>query len=88
MDSDQRANTGTPRRDPSGQEATAADQPIFPGLQELRDLPQRILPEETYAHLQNAGREALLALFSIWQGIEKARNGDTGARVRKRIDVE
>lgn len=61
--------------------------PIFPTLDELRDLPQRLLPEETVLHLKNAGREALLALYSLWRSIDAARLGKE-TKVRKHIDVE
>ena len=88
MESDNSANAGEARKGTGGQGSTPAEPSIFPGLQELRDLPQRLLPEDTYAHLQNAGREALLALYSIWQGIEKTRDGNTANKVRKHIDVE
>lgn len=72
--------------------ATASDasagQPVFPTLQELRDLPRRLLPDETYAHLKNAGREAALAIYSLWRSIDAARLGQSGNKVRKHIDVE
>lgn len=60
----------------------------FPTLEELRDLPLRLLPEETVVHLKNAGREALLALYHLWRGIDSARSGQPAAKVRKHIDVE
>ena len=57
--------------------------------QDLTDLPRQILPEETYAHLLNARREAMLALFSLWKSINKARRTTgRGPQVRKRIEVE
>lgn len=68
---------------------TPTEQPAFPTLQELRDLPRRILPEETYTHLKNAGREAFMALYSLWRSIDSARQGQSGNnKVRKHIDVE
>jgi hypothetical protein len=72
----------------SGNDRASADPSIFPGLKEILDLPQRILPAETYGHLQNAGREALLAIYSIWRNIDTARNGQASNKVRKHIDVE
>ena len=60
----------------------------LPSLQELRDLPRAILPEETYTHLKNAGREALLAFYHLWRSIDSARLGKSGEKVRKHIDIE
>jgi hypothetical protein len=55
-------------------------------LQDLIDLPRQILPEETYRHLRNAGREALLAVFSLVSSMNKSTQGS--GKVRKHIDVE
>ncbi len=57
-------------------------------LQELIDLPGRILPAETVHHLKNAGRETLLALYSLWQSANRAAKGEPGEKVRKHIEVE
>jgi hypothetical protein len=57
-------------------------------LQELIDLPGQILPAETVYHLKNAGRESLLALYSLWQNINRASKGASGEKVRKHIEVE
>ncbi len=57
-------------------------------LQELLDLPGQILPAETVHHLKNAGRETLLAFYSLWQNINRASQGATEEKVRKRIEVE
>jgi hypothetical protein len=57
-------------------------------LQDLIDLPGQILPEETRYHLKNACREGALALFTLWQSINKATQSQQGAKVRKKIDLE
>ena len=82
---DQVSQDGTSGAGPS---AASTGQPSLPTLQELRDLPRRLLPEETYTHLQNAGREAALAVFSLWRSIDSARLGKQSEKVRKHIDVE
>jgi hypothetical protein len=56
--------------------------------QDLLDLPGQILPDETVYHLRNAGREALLAAYSLWRNIRKAAAGPPEDKVRKHIDVE
>src|SRR5436305_14015037 len=43
-------------------------QPTLLTLQDLLDLPRQIIPEETYIHLRNACREALLAVVSLVSG--------------------
>jgi hypothetical protein len=61
-------------------------------LQDLADLPRQILPEETYRHLKNAGREAILALVSLMESINssmhRSSKGSQGGKVRRQIDVE
>ena len=57
-------------------------------LQELIDLPGQILPPETVRHLKNAGRETLLAVYSLWQNMNRASTGASGEKVRKHIEVE
>ena len=57
-------------------------------LQDLKDLPGQLLPEETQIHLRNAGREAALALVSLVKNINKARQNSAEGKVRRRIDVE
>ncbi len=88
MEGERNANSGEARRDAGGRDGAPQEQPIFPTLDDLRDLPQRLLPEETVTHLKNAGREALLALYHLWRSIDSARDGQPGDKVRKRIDVE
>jgi hypothetical protein len=57
-------------------------------LQELIELPGRMLPPETVEHLRNAGRETFLAFYSLWQSINRAAKGESGEKVRKHIEVE
>lgn len=63
-------------------------QPTILTLQDLIDLPQQILPAETYTHLQNATRETALTFYSLWRNLNKTLKGDSAQKVRKRIDVE
>lgn len=66
------------------------------GLQELAALTSSILPDETVQHLKNAGRESLLAIYSLWKSVNKtgaigvigASSGQPGEKVRKHIEVE
>jgi hypothetical protein len=62
--------------------------PTLLTLQDLIDLPGQILPEQTRYHLKNAYREGALALFSLWQSINKATQSQQGGKVRKKIDIE
>ncbi|MFL5735091.1 MAG: hypothetical protein ACJ78Q_18195 [Chloroflexia bacterium] len=57
-------------------------------LQDLLDLPGQIIPAETYRHLRNAGREAILAIVSLVGGINNARRGPEDGKIRRHIDVE
>jgi hypothetical protein len=57
-------------------------------LQELVDLPGRVLPAETVQHLKNAGRETVLAIYSLWQSANRAARAESGEKVRKHIEVE
>ena len=56
--------------------------------QELLTLPGQVLPPETVYHLRNAGREAMLAAYSLWRDVRKAAAGPTEPKVRKHIEVE
>lgn len=78
---------------PAGQPTSAPGARPRPGptvltLQDLIDLPGQILPEQTRYHLKNACREGALALFTLWQSINKATQSQQGGKVRKKIDVE
>jgi hypothetical protein len=63
-------------------------QPTVLTLQDLLDIPRQIIPEQTYVHLRNAGREALLAIVSLVSGLNNTRRDPEDAKIRKRIDVE
>jgi predicted glycosyl hydrolase (DUF1957 family) len=85
-----RISAGSPG---SASAKSAPSQSILPEatqqlLQELADLPGRILPPETVHHLKNAGRETLLAVYSLWQNVNRADKGASGEKVRKHIEVE
>ena len=62
--------------------------PTVLNWQDLLDLPSQVLPAETVYHLRNAGREAMLAAYSLWRGIRNAAPGSPDERVRKHIEVE
>jgi hypothetical protein len=47
-----------------------------------------VLPDETVQHLKAAGREGMLAAYSLWRNVDKAVNNQSGEKVRKRIEVE
>jgi len=62
-------------------------QPTVLTLQDLLDLPRQILPEQTYIHLQNAGREAILAVVSLFNSIKKGQASYREGKVRTHIVV-
>ena len=47
-----------------------------------------VLPDETVQHLKAAGREGLLAAYSLWRKVDKTVKDQSGEKVRKRIEVE
>ncbi|MDQ6693737.1 MAG: hypothetical protein M3014_04850 [Chloroflexota bacterium] len=55
---------------------------------DLMELPRQIVPAETYAHLRNAGKEVLLAAFSLWRAVESSSLSTGTEKARRRIDVE
>jgi hypothetical protein len=63
-------------------------QPTVLTLQDLLDLPRQILPEQTYIHLRNAGREAILAVVSLLNSLSNSRRSAGDDKVRRRIDVD
>ena len=63
-------------------------EPTVLTLQDLLDIPRQILPEETYFHLKNAGREAVLAVLSLANSINNARRASGSGKTRKHINVE
>ncbi len=57
-------------------------------LQDLLDLPRQSLPEETYTHLVNAGRETMLAVLSLVNSLTGTASKPDGNKTRKHIEVE
>jgi hypothetical protein len=47
-----------------------------------------VLPDETVQHLKAAGREGMLAAYSLWRNVDKNVKNQSGEKVRKRIEVE
>ena len=47
-----------------------------------------VLPEETVQHLKAAGREGMLAAYTLWRNVDKNVKNQSGEKVRKRIEVE
>jgi hypothetical protein len=82
------ANSEEVRQGTGRSDGASPDQPPFYTFQDIKDLPQRLLPEETVTHLKNAGREALMAVYTLWRSIDTTRQGQSGKKVRKHIDVE
>ena len=48
----------------------------------------QVLPDETVQHLKAAGREGMLAAYSLWRNVDKTVKNQSGEKVRKRIEVE
>jgi hypothetical protein len=71
-----------------GRSQSILPEPTQQLLQELADLPARLLPPETVRHLKIAGRETLLAVYSLWQNYNRSVTSDSGEKVRKHIEVE
>lgn len=67
---------------------TQTSDPLAIAIHDLLDLPRQILPEQTYIHLRNARREALLAVASLISSLNNAGRGSKAGRVRRHIDVE
>jgi len=47
-----------------------------------------VLPDETVQHLKAAGREGMLAAYSLWRNMDKTVKNQSGEKVRKRMEVE
>ena len=56
--------------------------------QDLLDLPGQVLPPQTVYHLRNAGREAMLAAYTLWRNVRKATERTPEDKLRKHIEVE
>jgi hypothetical protein len=63
-------------------------EPAILTWQDLFDLPGQILPPQTVYHLRNAGREAMLAAYSLWRNVRKATADSSENKVRKHIELE
>src|SRR5437868_8381449 len=70
-----------------GSVRTWSAQPTVLTLQDLLDLPRQVLPDQTYFHLRNAGREAILAVVSLVNSLSSSRRSPEDDKVRRRIDV-
>jgi len=62
--------------------------PLAIAIHDLLDFPRQVLPEQTYIHLRNARREALLAVASLIRNLNDAGRGSKAGKVRRHIDVE
>lgn len=47
-----------------------------------------VLPEESKSHFKAAGREAMLAVYSLWRNIERSAKGPPQEKARSHIEVE
>jgi hypothetical protein len=47
-----------------------------------------VLPEESKSHFKAAGRETILAVYSLWRNIERSAKGPPEEKARSRIEVE
>jgi hypothetical protein len=68
-------------------------EPVALVIRDLLDLPRQILPEQTYVHLKNAGKEALLAVVSLLDSLNEGSGGgkhvlERSEGTRRHIDVE
>jgi len=70
----------------------ARPDPITLAVQDLLQIPRQVLPEATYTHLKNAGKEAFLAVVTLVESINGAinspRNSTADEKSVKHIDVE
>lgn len=47
-----------------------------------------VLPDESKQHLKAAGRETMLAVYSLWRNVERSVKGPPPEKVRNHIEVE
>ena len=47
-----------------------------------------VLPDETVRHFKAAGRETMLAVYSLWRNVDRATKGPPQEKARKHIEVE
>ncbi len=71
---------------PAQSSAYGRPEPVVLIIRDLLDLPRQVLPEQTYVHLKNAGKEALLAVVSLVNSFNGSSSD--GGKKRKHIDVE
>ena len=78
----------TPTHTESSGRAFSLPEPTVLTWQDLLDLPGQVLPPQTVYHLRNAGREAMLAAYTLWRNVRKATERTPEDKVRKHIEVE
>jgi hypothetical protein len=70
----------------------ARPDPVTLAVQDLLQIPRQVLPEATYTHLKNAGKEAFLAVVTLIESINSAINNPrkytADEKSVKHIDVE
>ena len=88
----QQISTSLPTAEGTEPQAGQSQGPGPITLEDLLEFPRQVLPEQTYTHLMNAGREARLAFVSLFNNLSDNFNsmkGNSGeSKVRKHIDVE
>ena len=47
-----------------------------------------VLPDESIKHFKAAGRETMLAVYSLWRNVDRAAKGPPQEKARKHIEVE
>lgn len=47
-----------------------------------------VLPDESISHFKAAGRETMLAVYSLWRNVDKAARGQPQEKARTHIEVE
>lgn len=58
-----------------------------PIIRDLLDLPRQVLPEQTYRHLKNAGKEAILAIVSLLNSLDlSAKDSNSGRQAIEHKD--
>jgi hypothetical protein len=88
--------SGTPGERAKGSSSSASDidwaGEVETTLKAMLGLPAQvlgaILPDETIRHAKAAGRETMLAVYSLWRNVERASKGPPEEKVRKHIEVE
>ena len=47
-----------------------------------------VLPDESIRHFKAAGRETMMAVYSLWRSVERAAKGPPEEKARTHIEVE